>query len=244
MNDAVNTRNLAEPRQFWWSMLAALLAWLIIVFVFGRLFSPPEADMAPPLPIDARIVELPGPTPSPSIVQAPHLPEPPTPPKPIAKPHPRQVPIPTRSPVPAPEPLPVDRPVEKAIEKPIEKPIAQASPEAPQTPPAKPAPSSPPVAPSSSVSADTARTGAKAIYQPLPKIPDDLRDEAIKTVAMARFHINPDGTATVELIKPTANPRINQILLNTLKTWRFFPALQDGKPIPSSQDIKVNVTVS
>jgi protein TonB len=86
--------------------------------------------------------------------------------------------------------------------------------------------------------------GAKAIYQPLPTIPDDLRDEAISSVAIARFHINPDGTVTVELIKPTANPRINRLLLSTLKTWKFFPAMQDGKPIPSTQDIKVNVNVS
>jgi periplasmic protein TonB len=237
MNDTISTRYPAdEPRQFWWSVLIALLAWLIIVFIFGRLLSPPKADMAPPLPIDAQIIELPEPKPLPPIVQTPRPPEPPAAPKPIAKPQVKQIPIPRSSPAPAPESPPVDRPVEKAIEKPS----AQASPEAPQTP----APSSAPVAPSPNISAGSARMGAKAIYQPLPNIPDDLRDEAIKAVAVARFHINPDGTATVELIKPTANPRINQILLNTLKTWKFFPALQDGKPIPSSQDIKVNVNVS
>ena len=85
--------------------------------------------------------------------------------------------------------------------------------------------------------------GARAVYQPIPKIPEDLRDAAINAVAVARFHINADGTATVELSKPTPDPRINQVILSTLKTWRFFPALRHGVPVPSLQDIKVAVDV-
>ena len=62
------------------------------------------------------------------------------------------------------------------------------------------------------------------------------RDETIHTVVMARFHIKPDGSATVELTQPAPNPRVNQLILNTLKTWRFFPAIQAGKPVASVQD--------
>jgi len=32
-----------------------------------------------------------------------------------------------------------------------------------------------------------------------------------------------DGTATVELVKPTPNPRLNRLLLDTLKNWQLFP---------------------
>jgi protein TonB len=70
------------------------------------------------------------------------------------------------------------------------------------------------------------------------------REEAINAVAVARFHINADGTATVELSKPMPNPRINQIILNALKAWRFFPALRYGMPVPSVQDIKIAVDVN
>jgi periplasmic protein TonB len=86
-------------------------------------------------------------------------------------------------------------------------------------------------------------TGARAIFQPKPEIPDELREEAIKTIAVARFHVAPDGSATVELIKPTPDPRINQLLLNTLKRWRFFPALADGKPVASTQDLRIHLEI-
>ncbi|WP_236070022.1 energy transducer TonB [Paraburkholderia nemoris] len=85
---------------------------------------------------------------------------------------------------------------------------------------------------------------AHAIAQPLPELPDDLRDQAYQTVATARFAIHVDGSVDVELIKPTANPRLNQILLETLRKWRFFPAMQAGHPVESRQDIRVHFNVS
>ena len=77
----------------------------------------------------------------------------------------------------------------------------------------------------------------------MPVIPDDLRQEALSEAATARFHIAADGTATVELVKPTQNPRLNRLLLETLKLWRFFPALQDGKPVASTEDMVIRVQV-
>ncbi|MFM0010427.1 TonB family protein [Paraburkholderia sediminicola] len=85
---------------------------------------------------------------------------------------------------------------------------------------------------------------ARAIAQPLPELPDDLRDQAYQTVATARFAIHVDGSVDVELVKPTANPRLNQILLETLRKWRFFPAMQAGHPVESRQDIRVHFNVS
>lgn len=77
----------------------------------------------------------------------------------------------------------------------------------------------------------------------MPQIPDDLRYEAISASALARFHVAADGTATVELVKPTPNPRLNRLLLDTLKNWRFFPAMKDGKPVASTQEIVIKVDV-
>jgi protein TonB len=84
---------------------------------------------------------------------------------------------------------------------------------------------------------------ARAIYQPKPKIPDDLREDTLNAVAVARFRIAADGTASVELITPTPNPRLNQVLLDTLKTWRFFPAMNNGIPVSSMQDLRISVEV-
>jgi protein TonB len=144
-------------------------------------------------------------------------------------------PTPPPPPQPKPErlvhkPLPIKKPVVKhkvvphKVMTPVKRPPVQTPHPAQQTP-------------------QTEVMGARAIYNPLPTIPDDLRDASINTVALARFHINVDGTATVELIQPTPDPRVNRVILATLKTWRFFPALHNGKPIPSLQDIKVAVKV-
>ena len=191
---------------------------MVIVVLFGRLLATPDADTSAPVQIDAQLVELPEQKP---VVEQKS--------EPVVKPQPKEVVVP-RKPDVAPPPQ-VAQPVDKTAEPPPVKEIPQAAP--------PPMPVAPPIATKAN-----ALMGAKAIYQPLPQIPDDLRDEAISTIAMARFHISPDGTASVELIKATQNPRINQIILNTLKTWKFFPALQDGKPIPSTQEIKVNVNVN
>lgn len=86
-------------------------------------------------------------------------------------------------------------------------------------------------------------SNARAIYRPTPTIPDDLRDEAFSAAALARFDVAADGSVTVVLVKPTQNPRLNRLLLESLKSWRFFPEMKDGKPIPSSQEILVHFEV-
>ena len=224
MSNPASFNQSSEPNQLWWSLPCGLLLWMVIVVLFGRLLSTPATESVAPLPIDARLVELPAQQ-QPPAEQKPVLPEPP-----VVKPQRKEIVAPRKAAVP--ESPQVEQLVDKTVGPP-----AKANPQlAPPPPP-------PPIAAPTASNA-IAHMGAKAIYQPLPQIPDDLRDEAISAIAMARFRINQDGTASVELLKPTQNPRINQLILNTLKTWKFFPALQDGKPIPSTQDIKVNVNVS
>jgi periplasmic protein TonB len=88
-----------------------------------------------------------------------------------------------------------------------------------------------------------ASSGARAIVRPMPQIPDDLRGGAFNTAALARFHIAVDGSAKVELAKPTPNPRLNRILLDSLKKWRFIPAIKNGKPVASTEEIVVKIEV-
>jgi protein TonB len=85
--------------------------------------------------------------------------------------------------------------------------------------------------------------GARAIFKPLPGIPDSLRRRNINLVALARFKVGTDGSAQVELIEPTSDPDLNRALLDSLKRWRFFPAMQNGKPVASSIDIRIPVSV-
>ena len=85
--------------------------------------------------------------------------------------------------------------------------------------------------------------GARAIYAPVPKIPDDLREEALVTLAVARFNVSYEGKVEVSLVTPTPNPRINQILLNTLQQWRFFPAMKNGIAIDAQFDVRIPISV-
>ncbi len=84
---------------------------------------------------------------------------------------------------------------------------------------------------------------ARVVAQPLPDLPDDLREDGYQFIAVARFVIHADGTFNVELIKPTPNPRLNQILIATLHKWRFVPATEAGHPIESRQDVRVHFNV-
>jgi protein TonB len=90
----------------------------------------------------------------------------------------------------------------------------------------------------------TGLTQARLLSQPLPVLPDDLREDALRAEAVARFHVHADGSIDVELIKPTMSPRLNQILLETLHRWRFFPAMDGGHPVDSRQDVRVHLNVS
>jgi protein TonB len=98
--------------------------------------------------------------------------------------------------------------------------------------------------PNAQASSKAGESAARAISQPLPDLPDDLREDAYRTEALARFSIHVDGSVDVELVKATPYPRLNQLLLEALHKWRFFPAIEGGHPIESHQDVRVHFNIS
>jgi protein TonB len=85
--------------------------------------------------------------------------------------------------------------------------------------------------------------GARAVYQPLPEVPEELRHRAVELVAVARFRVAPDGSAEVELMTPTPDPAFNRVLLEALRKWRFFPKIEAGKPVASAVDVRIPISV-
>ena len=80
---------------------------------------------------------------------------------------------------------------------------------------------------------------AVLVHNPLLQIPDDLRSEALVSEAIARFYIDAAGSVThVDLVKPCANPKLNNLLLKYLKSWKFV-----GGNASSTQNIRVSFKV-
>jgi protein TonB len=86
-------------------------------------------------------------------------------------------------------------------------------------------------------------SGPRVIFQPLPEIPDELRRHVLHLNAVVRFAIAADGSATAVLERATPDPRLNTALLAAFARWRFFPAVEHGKPVPSTLTLNVPVIV-
>jgi periplasmic protein TonB len=230
---------LDEPgRRLLWTLPTALLIWLALLIGFSRMLeltAPPPPELKP---LEARIVELPpegglqgGPAPA-----APAKPKPAVvKPAPVIHPHvaPRQH---VKVKPAAPPIAPSETGTAKSEARPAESSGSAATPPAGSGVPGGSGSGS-----GAGLGSDTA--GARAIYAPTPTIPDDLREDALNAIAIAHFKVGYDGQVEVALAKPTSNPELNQILLDTLKQWKFFPAMRSGVAIPSEFDVRIPITV-
>jgi periplasmic protein TonB len=238
--------------------LLATAAWTFFLTHSRWLFSGDEpVTKRRPDPIDVQLVELPQPQPqsqqaaaSNSVSAKPRQ----ATSRPPARPVTRQPRVVERQPEVAHPP-----PEKRDIARPTPQPAPETAQQTPASPPATPAQpvqtaDARPAASNASSSAaeqptpghsDAPASGpARVVAQPLPELPDDLREEGYQFVAMARFVIHADGTFDVQLIKPTPNPRLNQLLIVTLRKWRFAPATESGHPVESHQDVRVHFNVN
>ncbi len=230
---ALRPENIDNPwRRLPWTLPTALLIWVVALLGFAYFMEKSAHQPEELSPIEAQLMEQ-------SVPAATHE-------RPAAM-H-------------KPKPLPPVRPQQAQVPQQVSPPTAQTS----NTAVALPAAAAPAGAQtkatgniSSNSGAQTgssegkvpsrgniyASSGARAIIRPMPQIPDDLREGAFNSAALARFHIAVDGSATVELAKPTPNPRLNRVLLDSLRKWRFIPAIKNGKPVASTEDIIVKIEV-
>jgi protein TonB len=208
-----------EPQGFSGFLVIALLLWLVLLLSLGQTLLPTPAPPVEPT-MDAQLVELS--PPPPSAMKTP-------PAKAVAMQHP----LTTSKPI-----------IQQKLPPPVAPPLlASPNPTPTKLAPAPiPAPVKTAVTPSTNQSG-TEQLGAYAVYQPKPVIPEDLQDIATHVVVSARFHIAADGTVRVKLLHAAPDPRLNQVILNTLNSWRFMPATQNGKPVETDQDIEVTVDV-
>jgi protein TonB len=229
--------DLDDPRaRLPWIVPSALVIWFAVLVGFSFLLKENQPQQLEFKPIEARIVEIPpelgglaggGGAPA---AQAPS--------KPIPKPKPAVV-----------HHLPRARPVPV----PIVSPFGTAK----KSEAASAAPSSSCATPSGLESSGGGAEGgsgsgggigsddigAQAIYSPTPEVPEELREDVFQAEAVAHFRVDYNGGAEVTLSQATSNERMNQIILETLRKWRFAPAIKKGVAIPSEFDLRIPIAV-
>ena len=217
----------APWRRLPWSLplgaLLTLLALLGLVRVLAE--APPERSEPPAL--SAQLLELPASGPAAPAAAAPPEPETPAPPPDLAEPKPQPKPLRPRPREPRPQTQAQPEPSAPAGAAPATTASREAA--------AEPSPASSSLA--------GGRMSARALYQPLPEIPEELRRQNLEAVAVARFRVAADGSAQVELVRATNDTRLNQALLGALARWRFFPAMEQGRPVASVLEIRVPISV-
>jgi periplasmic protein TonB len=233
-----------------WLLPLALLLTVLSQMGFLSLLRQPSTPTAVQRPVDVQVMELPVTASAPATQPTPPARRSPAPLKPrTERPIPRPTPAPQetrveapRDPTPAPEAEPSAAAPSAAATVPA--PAGTASPSAPTgLPPQTPVAAVPPDRGPQGPPSGTDTMSARAIYKPMPEIPDSLRHRTVDLVAVARFRVTVDGSAQVELTQPTGDPDLNRALVETLKRWRFFPAMQAGKPILSTIDIRIPISV-
>jgi protein TonB len=234
---------LDEPaRRLLWIIPAAIAIWAILLSVFSMILTRTAVPQEEPAPIQAQLVEIPPAAGLQGNGGATH-------PSAPAIPHPKAAPVVKPHPVPhirkaAPLPPVIRSPygTAKTTSAPsVEAPAGASTGSASDSEEEGGEDSGSGEGSGGGIGSDT--VGARAIYAPTPSIPDDLREEAIQTEAVARFNVSFDGTSEVTLEKPTSSPRLNEVLLDTLKQWKFFPAVKNGVAIPSSFEVRIPISV-
>jgi protein TonB len=236
-----------------WLVPTALVLTVLSQMGFLSLLRQPANPAAIPRPVDVQVIELPVTATPPAARPAPPAPparKPPPPPKPrVEPPTPRPAPPqtearvePPRDPTPpAAEELVTQAPAAAAT---VPVPPATAAPGTAVGPPTQaPVAALPPSRAPQGVPGGTDNMSARAIYKPTPEIPEAFRHRNIEMVAIARFRVAASGSAQVELIEPTSDPDLNRALLESLRRWRFFPAMQAGKPVASTLEIRIPISV-
>jgi protein TonB len=225
-----------------------LLVTILSQVGFLSLLRQPSTPAAVPVSVDVQLVALPA-----TVIPPAPRPLPPAPPARRSAPRPKpraETPIPrpeTRvqappEPTPAPEAEPSTQASAPAVTVPA--PAGPASPSATSRPSTQtPLAAVPPVHGPQGPPGGTETMSARALYKPMPEIPESLRHRTIDLVAVARFRVTADGSARVELTEPTSDSDLNRALLDALKRWRFFPATQAGKPVASTIDIRIPISV-
>ncbi len=71
----------------------------------------------------------------------------------------------------------------------------------------------------------------RAIYQPAPQYPSELKGRRIQGTVHVIFLVNRNGRVVNPIVQKATHPAFSEAALQALRRWRFEPGKRKGKPV-------------
>ena len=88
--------------------------------------------------------------------------------------------------------------------------------------------------------AKVVNSGPRPLIAPPPKYPDSLLKSGVVGSALVRLHIEPDGSIKAPSLESATDPAFGAAALDALQSWRFVPAVKNGKPVEVEVELPIN----
>jgi len=75
------------------------------------------------------------------------------------------------------------------------------------------------------------------VYSPRPAVTDRALLPAAEQKIVVDVDVNEVGAVVREVLVKGIGNQLDQIVLDTVKTWRFQPATKEGKPVPTEAEL-------
>jgi protein TonB len=80
----------------------------------------------------------------------------------------------------------------------------------------------------------------RAVYQPAPEIPPEVRQKKIKGAVHIVFVVDRNGRVANPLVQRSSNPALDQPALTAVRRWRFEPGKRAGQPVPFKMRVPIS----
>ncbi len=115
-----------------------------------------------------------------------------------------------------------------------------AAPPPPPPPPAAPPP--PPPKAKGPVSLPENATPAVAVSTPAPPYPAGAKADGITATVVVRFDIGESGEVS-NVVIVRGHPLFDAVVLATVRTWRYRPAVFEGRPLAVTKSVRIPFTI-
>ena len=84
---------------------------------------------------------------------------------------------------------------------------------------------------------------ARAAFKARVEFPDRVKTQSFKDVIRIRVTIEADGTHSSQLLDASGSADVDSALLRALSRWRWEPAMENGKPVRSTERFSFEINI-